>query len=297
MAERHLFADLQQSLRLRTLGERPDPEPVGGTPQEQRVPHRIRRGDQQQHSRLVCKRLQPALEALLDPPGQGLRAEQAEPAGQLRCGKASRQLQQRQRIAAGLRNDAIADPLIEHEPDHRSEERLRVPFAKSANLERRKPLERLVGFARGEHQRDGLGQQPPGDERERQRRGVIQPLRVIDNAQQRPLVGRLRQQTQYRQPDEELIGRSPAAQSEHDPQRLVLGFGEASEAIEQRRAQLVKARICELHLGLHAGGTDHVEIGSGVQEVLEQRRLPDAGFPSDHERASFARTDVGDDPV
>jgi hypothetical protein len=77
----------------------------------------------------------------------------------------------------------------------------------------------------------------------------------------------------------------------------VLGFGEALEAIQQRRAQLVKARICELHLGLHAGGTDHVQIRRGLQEVLEQRRLADAGFSSDHERASFAHTDVGDDPV
>jgi hypothetical protein len=77
----------------------------------------------------------------------------------------------------------------------------------------------------------------------------------------------------------------------------VLRLGEASEAIKQRRAQLVKTRVRELHLGLHAGGADHVEIGSGVQEVFEQRRLPDAGFSSDHERAAFARTDVGDDPV
>jgi hypothetical protein len=77
----------------------------------------------------------------------------------------------------------------------------------------------------------------------------------------------------------------------------VLRLGEASEAIKQRRAQLVKARVCELHLGLHAGGADHVQIGRGVHEMFEQRRLPDAGLPSDHERASLARTDVGDDPV
>jgi hypothetical protein len=77
----------------------------------------------------------------------------------------------------------------------------------------------------------------------------------------------------------------------------VLRLGEASEAIKQRRAELVKARVCELHLGLHAGGADHVQIGRGVHEMFEQRRLPDAGLPSDHERTSLARTDVGDDPL
>jgi hypothetical protein len=40
-----------------------------------------------------------------------------------------------------------------------------------------------------------------------------------------------------------------------------------------------------------------MQIRGGVHEILEQRRLPNAGFPPDHERSSFARTDVGDDPV
>ena len=216
MAKSHLFADLEQPLGLRTLGERPDPEPVGGAPQQQRIADRIRSRDQQQHSRLVSKPVEPALEGLFDSPGQRLCTEQAEAPGQLRCGQASRQLQQRQRITAGLRDDAIADPFIEHELDHRSEERLCVTFAKSADLQRRKPLERLVGLARGEDERHGLGQQPPRHECERQRRGVIQPLRVVDDAEQRTLVGGLRQQTQYRQPDQKLIRRAAAAEPEHD---------------------------------------------------------------------------------
>jgi hypothetical protein len=77
----------------------------------------------------------------------------------------------------------------------------------------------------------------------------------------------------------------------------VLGLREACEAVQQRRAQLVKACIRELHLGLHAGGAHDVQLRRGVQEILEQRRLADPGFTSDYECASLARTDVGDDPV
>jgi hypothetical protein len=77
----------------------------------------------------------------------------------------------------------------------------------------------------------------------------------------------------------------------------VLGLGEASEAVEQRRAQLMKPGVRELHLGFHAGGADNVEVRRGVHEIFEQSRLPDAGFPSDHERASFARPDIRADAV
>ena len=50
-----------------------------------------------------------------------------------------------------------------------------------------------------------LRQQPPGDERQRLRRGLIEPLRVVDHADQRPLLGHLGQQAQHRQADEEAI--------------------------------------------------------------------------------------------
>ena len=77
----------------------------------------------------------------------------------------------------------------------------------------------------------------------------------------------------------------------------MLRLREAFQTVEQRGAQLMQARVCQLHLGLDAGGTDNVEVGRGIHEILQQRRLPNSGFPSDHERASCARADLGDDPV
>ena len=83
-------------------------------------------------------------------------------------------------------------------------------------------LELLAGLARGEHDADRLRQQAAGDERERQRRRVIQPLRVVDDAQQRTLLGRLRDQAQHRQPDQEPIRRGAGAQAEDDLERVAL---------------------------------------------------------------------------
>jgi len=59
----------------------------------------------------------------------------------------------------------------------------------------------------GEQQRDPLGVQPPRHERQRLRRGPVQPLRIIDQARQRPARGHLRQQAQHRQADQEPVRR------------------------------------------------------------------------------------------
>jgi hypothetical protein len=48
-----------------------------------------------------------------------------------------------------------------------------------------------------EHQRDRFGQQSPGCERHRLRGGLVQPLRIVNYAKQRPLGGHLRQQAKH----------------------------------------------------------------------------------------------------
>ena len=55
---------------------------------------------------------------------------------------------------------------------------------------------------------------------------AIQPLRVVDDTQERTLVGRFRQQAQHRQPDQERTCRRPFAEPERDRNGLALGLGE-----------------------------------------------------------------------
>ena len=68
--------------------------------------------------------------------------------------------------------------------------------------------------ARGEDERHGLGEQPSRDERQRPGGRPVEPLRVVDQAQQRPLLGCLGDETQHGQPDEEEVGRGTRAQAE-----------------------------------------------------------------------------------
>ena len=62
-------------------------------------------------------------EASLDPAGQ-LRGGQAEPAGQLGRGQSARQFQQRQRVAAGLGHDQVADPRVQRPGQRRVQQRV-----------------------------------------------------------------------------------------------------------------------------------------------------------------------------
>jgi hypothetical protein len=193
--EAHAIADRQQALRLHLLrGRRRDPEPLGRAPEQQRIPERLGRRDQQQAPGVIRKPLELPDEALLDVPREVLRAEEAEATGQLGRRQPLWQLEQRERIPARLGDDPVADLRIQREPHRRVQQRAGVLVAQAVHHELGKVLELLDRLARGEHDPDRLRQQATGDEGERQCRRVIEPLRVIDCAQQRTLVGHFREQ-------------------------------------------------------------------------------------------------------
>ena len=127
VAEHHPLADGQQPFGRVGAGRRqPDAEALGRAPHQQRVVDRLRRRHEQQQPRLLGERLEPPQEALLDPPRRPMRALQPEPARQLRCRQRPRQLQDRQRIAARLGDEPVADALIEPARDDGREQGARV---------------------------------------------------------------------------------------------------------------------------------------------------------------------------
>jgi hypothetical protein len=95
---------------------------------------------------------------------------------------------------------------------------------------------------------DGLGREPAKRERECTGRRLVQPLRVVDDGEQRTLVGRLREQCQDGQSGEETIWRRTFAQAECNPQGVALRCGQSLHDMHQRRAQLVQGGVREFHL-------------------------------------------------
>jgi hypothetical protein len=151
--------------------------------------------------------------------------------------------------------------------------------------------ERVAELSCREHDRDPLCQQAAGNEREHPLGLAIEPLRVIDRTEQRPLLGRLRQQPKHRQPDQERVrgrvGGTPS-QSEGDGTGLALGLRKAFHEVEHRRAQLLKRRVWELHFRIDPCGLERPEVSRVLELVLDDGALADARLAVDDQDPATA---------
>ena len=172
-------------------------------------------------------------------------------------------------------------------------------LGEAAQRELVEPLE-LVLVARLPHReddRDGVRAEPARDEGERLHRGAIEPLRVVHDAEQGPLLRDAAEQGQHGEADQEAIGRVAAAQPERRAEGVALRIRQALEAVQPRRAELVQAGERELHLGLDARSPPDAAARGPRQQVLQQRRLADAGLAPDQQHPAVAGANGGHDVV
>ena len=144
--------------------------------------------------------------------------------------------------------------------------------------------------ARGhEHDRDRLREQPAGDERQRERGFLVEPLRIVDRAEKRLLVGRIREQAERREADDEAIRCLAVADPERHAHCLALGVGQAVEPVEHRRAELVQAGKRELDLRLNSDRPQQPQVRRRIDRVVQQRGLADPRLSAHHEGAALPR--------
>jgi hypothetical protein len=103
----------------------------------------------------------------------------------------------------------------------------RIAVAETTDGQLGKPRKNVIADPRprGAYHRDPLGEQAAGHESQDLRRGVVEPLPVIDDAGQRMLIGDLCEKRQRGQPHQEPIRRGAGAAAEHRLQRLALRNG------------------------------------------------------------------------
>ena len=116
-----------------------------------------------------------------------------------------------------------------------------------------------ISCSGGAHDRHALSEEPAGDERQDLRRRLIEPLGVVDDADERLLLGDVGEQRQRREPDQEAVWRGALAQPEHRRQRAALGRRQPLEVIEHGRTELMQPAVGQLHLRLdtHRSGEAH----------------------------------------
>jgi hypothetical protein len=109
----------------------------------------------------------------------------------------------RQRVAPGFRHDLVAYPGIQRPGNGRVEQRPGVDVPQPFDHQLGLPGQFGARLAGGEHQRDRISGKPARDEPQSLLGGLVQPLHVVDHADQRLVAGHLREQAEQRQPDEE----------------------------------------------------------------------------------------------
>jgi hypothetical protein len=122
-------------------------------------------------------------------------------------------------------------------------------------------------------------------------------MSVLHETEQRPLLGRGRQQAQHGEPDQKPIRDVTRREAQGDVQRVPLGLRERVELLEHRRAELMDPGERELHLRLHARDLRHTESRGLTSGVPKQRRLSDARLASHDQDGALTLARICEDPV
>ncbi len=291
MAKPHPTVDIDKTRRFgRRDGVTSDSELCGRPPEGRDIARRLGGRDQQQLLRLRRQGAGAASKAVLHPERHVARLGQPESAGTMFRLPAQRQLQQGEGIAASLRDDAIAHLVIQGCVQRGGEQGSSIALAESGQSQLRQTGERARSATRlvahGEHQRDPLGDEAPGDERHHLRGRLVQPVRILDEAEQWGLLCRFGEQIEGGKAHEETVGGGAVALAERHIEGCSLWVRKALCALQQWLAQLVQASEREVHLGFHAGrGFDPIPLsGCFLPCEAEQRRFADPGFTPHHER-------------
>ncbi len=250
VAELHARADAERAVGgVEVLGR--EIEGLGGAPQQLRVAGGIGGRDEQQQARGGGERLQlgdqARLDALLE---RDLgRAERA------------RQFLERERVPARLGDQLVAHARIDHARERAPEQLARGIVAEAFQREPRQIGERVADGAHRQHQRDPLGVEAAGDERERLRGGGVEPLRVVDDAQQPAVAREVGEQAEHGETDQERARRGLGAQAECGLERGALGCRQAAVGVQQVTAEQLQPRVGQLHLVLGGDDPPHLDAG------------------------------------
>ena len=280
-------------------GARVDVEDCGGPAHRGDLTGVVGGGDQQQRLHRRRQPAAPVQEDAFHPDGEVQLGGHRRDAGQLLTGQRGGELDERERVPGGLGHQPVRDLVGHGVPGRLGEQRA----GRCAGQRRQRHAGDVVGCERaalavagGEHDGDPVGAQPPRGDQDRVRGGLVEPLRVVDDAQHGRVLGGLGQHRQGRQRHQERLHRDVVLLAERGPQRAGLRSREPVEGAEHGTQQPVQRGERQRRLGLQALRAQHPHVAAGVRdEVLEQRGLPHPGLPVQQQGSGPAPAGVLDE--
>jgi len=178
----------------------------------------------------------------------------SKPTGEIPSVPCARQLDERERVTATLSDDLVTDSRVERPAHVFEQQRSRVAFTEARYVQRRQPDEQVIAKAgpNRESEHHAFSQQTASDELEDLPRRLVEPMGIVDDADQRPLFRDVGEERQGREPDEKTIRHAPSGQAKDGRERVALRRWKPLEAMEQWRAKLLEAAVGELYLGFDA---------------------------------------------
>lgn len=149
---------------------------------------------------------------------------------------------------------------------------------------------RFIDIAYGEYQDYALGRNPARNKCQDFRGCLVQPLCIINEAEQKVLLRRLGKQVKGRQADQEPVRNRTKSSAQRHTERDLLRLWEPVQVVKQWCAELVETCEGKLHLGFDARRRFHTEVRCRrfLSKMFKQRGLADTGITTHHENSTTA---------
>jgi hypothetical protein len=157
--------------------------------------------------------------------------------------------------------------------------------------------QRRFTLTHAEQHRDRIRDEPSEREQQGGRARTVEPLRVVDEDEQRCLIGARREKAERRGADGEAVLGGSGSQRERPFERLPLWRRETVEVVESRAQQLEQPGERDAGFRLHTARPQDVHPDGATVGLGEQRRLADPDLPDDGKDAAPARTRVVEQAV
>ena len=260
--------------------------------QDEEVSGPVEGGQEEELSRRWRKVGDPGREHRLQPVAQWQHGGRRASGSVLRAGEGGRKLEQRERIPARLREQALADatgerwePLVQERCGSSVIQRLQLMVEQPCPLE-----DRLAPSSERRQESDAGASGTPGDEGENGRAGAVDPWQVVDQRQDGAVGRGVHEKRERGVRGHELVRAGPVAQAKRHPKRFSMGRTQLIDLVEQRVQELVEPSEADVRLEL--GTRRPQQARAGALRVpggdVEQRCLPDARIAGHQHRPALA---------
>jgi hypothetical protein len=248
---------------------------------------RLRRGDGKRSSRRFGQRFDTALVGHTDRLRHGQRLRQRFLADSLPLVQGAGQLEQRQRVARRC-SVQLEDDLLRQSRSLQQLDGLRALESADDELVDAGRLEHArIPVTSGKEHRQWIGFEPARDEDECIRGRRVEPMRIVDDAEQWLLLAGRGQKAERAGADEETAIQR-WSEPERAAQRCRLSLRDLVDEVDDRAEELVKTGERQLGLGLHSLRMEHAHVACPFLRITQERALADARFTAHHERATGA---------